>query len=111
MSVPPFLPTARQMRRLSPYFPISHGVPRVAERRVLSGGIYVIRHGLPWLDAPVAYVSHNTLYIRLFRWNRLGLFDRMFAALAAESGTPERAARYGADQNCLNKCPDWPPYR
>jgi transposase len=32
-------------------FPVSHGVPRVDDRRVLSGIIYVIRHELQWRDA------------------------------------------------------------
>jgi transposase len=43
---PPFLLTLAQMRRQSPYFPLSHGIPRVDDRRVLSGIIDVIRHGL-----------------------------------------------------------------
>jgi transposase len=90
MSVPPFLLTSGQMRRLSPHFPLSHGVPRVDDRRVLSGIIYVIRHGLQWRDAPVAYGPHKTLYNRFVRWSRLGVFDRIFSALAAEAGTPER---------------------
>ena len=90
MSVPPFLLAATQMRRLSPHFPLSHGVPRVDDRRVLSGIIYVIRHGLQWRDAPTAYGPHKTLYNRFVRWSRLGIFDRIFAALAAEAGTPER---------------------
>ena len=41
-----------QMRRIEPYFPLSHGVPRVDERRVISGIIFVIRNGLRWRDAP-----------------------------------------------------------
>ncbi|GGJ24058.1 transposase [Neoroseomonas lacus] len=87
---PPILLTSAQLRRLSPHFPLSHGVPRVDDRRVLSGIIYVIRHGLQWRDAPVAYGPHKTLYNRFVRWSRLGVFDRIFAALAAESGPPER---------------------
>ena len=43
-----------QMRRIEPYFPLSHGVPRVDDRRVLSGIIFVIRNGLRWRDAPKA---------------------------------------------------------
>ncbi len=39
---PPFLLTLAQMRRLSPHFPLSHGIARVDDRRVLSGIIYVI---------------------------------------------------------------------
>ncbi len=56
--------TVTQMRRLSPHFPLSHGIPRVDDRRVLSGIIYVIRHGLQWRDAPAAYGPHKTLYNR-----------------------------------------------
>ena len=87
---PPFLLTLAQMRRLSPHFPLSHGIARVDDRRVLSGIIYVIRHGLQWRDAPAAYGPHETLYNRFVRWSRMGVFDRIFAALAAEGGAPER---------------------
>ena len=40
------------MRRIEPHFPLSHGVPRVDDRRVISGIIFVIRNGLRWRDAP-----------------------------------------------------------
>ena len=90
MPRPPFLLTTSQMRRLSPHFPLSHGVPRVDDRLVLSGIIYVIRNGLQWRDAPTAYGPHKTLYNRFVRWSRMGVFDRIFAALAAEGGPPER---------------------
>lgn len=90
MPTPPFLLTTAQMRRLSPHFPLSHGIARVDDRRVLSGIIYVIRNGLQWRDAPTAYGPHKTLYNRFVRWSRMGVFDRIFAALAAEGGPPER---------------------
>ncbi len=90
MPMPPFLLSTAQMRRLSPHFPLSHGTPRVDDRRVPSGIIYVIRHGLQWRDAPAAYGPHKTLYNRFVRWSRMGVFDRIFAALAAEGGPPER---------------------
>ncbi|GGJ24066.1 hypothetical protein GCM10011320_34170 [Neoroseomonas lacus] len=50
----------------------------------------MIRNGLQWRDAPVAYGPHKTLYNRFVRWSRLGVFDRIFAALVAEGGPPER---------------------
>ena len=90
MPTPPFLLTTAQMRRLSPHFPLSHGIARVDDRRVLSGIIYVIRNGLQWRDAPTTYGPHKTLYNRFVRWSRMGVFDRIFAALAAQGGAPER---------------------
>jgi putative transposase len=83
---PPFLLTVGQLRHLSPYFPLSYGVPRVDDRRVVSGIIYVIRHGLQWRDAPAAYGPYKTLYNRFVRWSPLGVFDRIFAAQVAPHG-------------------------
>jgi putative transposase len=61
-----------QMRRIEPHFPLSHGVPRVDGRRVISGIIFVIRNGLRWRDTPAAYGPHKTIYNRFIRWSRLG---------------------------------------
>ena len=85
-----FLLSEKQLRRIEPYFPLSHGIPRVDDRRVLSGIIFVIRNGLRWRDAPAAYGPHKTLYNRFIRWSRLGVFDRIFEALAARGGKPDR---------------------
>jgi hypothetical protein len=52
-----FLLTRAQMRRVEPFFPRSRGLPRVDDRRVISGIIYVIRNGLQWNDAPRAYAQ------------------------------------------------------
>jgi transposase len=78
------------MARISPYFPRSHGVPRVDGRRVVSGIVYGIKNGLQWKDAPGGFGPHKTLYNRFIRWSRRGVLDRIFAALAAEGPKPER---------------------
>ena len=86
-----FLLSERQMAPISPFFPLTHGVPRVDDRRVVSGIVYVIRNSLQWKDAPKDYGLHKTLYSRLIRWSRLRVFDRIFANLAGEGPKPERA--------------------
>jgi len=79
-----------QMRRIEPYFPLSHGIPRVDDRRIVSGIIFVIRNGLRWRDAPAGYGPHKTIYNRFIRWSRLGVFNRIFAELAAKGERPDR---------------------
>jgi transposase len=79
-----------QFNRIKPYFPLSHGVPRVDDLRVISGIIYIIRHGLQWKDAPREYGPHKTLYNRFVRWSRLGVFNRIFAELAGKKETPDQ---------------------
>ena len=71
-----------QMARIAPYFPKSHGKPRVDDRRVISGIIYIIRNGLQWKDAPKEYGPHKTLYNRFVRWSRMGVFAKIFLELA-----------------------------
>ena len=77
--------TDEQMARLQPYFPKSHGRPRVDDRRVLSGIIFVNRNGLRWRDAPAAYGPHKTLYNRWKRWSEAGVFIRMMEGLSGHN--------------------------
>jgi putative transposase len=79
-----------QMERIEPFFPLSHGVPRVDDRRVLSGILFVIRNGLRWRDAPAAYGPHKTIYNRFIRWSRLGVFNRILAELVAQGGGTDK---------------------
>ena len=77
--------TEAQMARLRPFFPKSHGRPRVDDTRVLSGIIFINRNGLRWCDAPREYGPSKTLYNRWKRWSDMGVFARIMAGLAAEA--------------------------
>ena len=81
--------TDEQMARLRPYFPKGHGKPRVDDRRVLSGIVFVNRNGLRWRDAPKDYGPHKTLYNRWKRWGEMGVFVRMMEGLAAAGADPK----------------------
>src|ERR1700734_2776385 len=76
-----FLLSQGQMRRIEQYFPLSHGIARVDDRRIVSGIVFVIKNGLRWRDAPPEYGPHKTIYNRFIRWSRLGVFNKIFAAL------------------------------
>lgn len=78
-----------QLAKIEPFFPLAHGVPRVDDRKVISGIIFVIKNGLRWRDAPSEYGPHKTLYNRFKRWSEMGVFDKIFSHLAAEDGPPE----------------------
>ena len=82
--------TRAQLKRIERHFPLSHGIPRVDDLRVISGIIHVIRNGLRWCDAPKDYGPHKTLYNRFIRWSRMGVFDQIFASLAGERDAPEQ---------------------
>ena len=77
--------TEAQMDRLRPFFPKSHGRPRVDDRRVLSGIIFINCNGLRWCDAPSVYGPPKTLYNRWKRWCGMGVFARIMEGLASEA--------------------------
>ena len=60
------------------------------DRRVISGIIFVIRNGLRWRNAPREFGPHKTIYNRFVRWSQMGVFNRIFANLAAKGGKPDR---------------------
>ena len=49
-------------------------MPRVDDRWVISGIIFVIRNGLRWRDAPREYGPNKTIYNRFIRWSRMEVF-------------------------------------
>ena len=80
-----------QWARLAPLLPNKpRGVPRVDDRRVISGIIHVLRSGCRWADAPSWYGPRKTLYNRFVRWAAKGVWSEVFEALAATGGPPAK---------------------
>ena len=79
----------RQFARLRPLLPSKvRGVPRVDDRRVISGILHVLQSGCRWRDAPAAYGPYKTLDNRFVRWARRGVWEQVFTELAAAGGPP-----------------------
>lgn len=78
-----------QFARLQPLLPTdTRGVPRVDDRRVISGIVHVLQSGCRWRDAPPGYGPPKTLYNRFVRWARKGVWERVFTELAEAGGPP-----------------------
>jgi transposase len=58
---------------------------------MISGILHVIPGGLTCRCTPTADGPHKTLYNRIKRWSRAGVFAPVFAALAAESAATDIA--------------------
>ena len=57
------------------------GRPRADQRRCLDGIIYRARTGCQWNRLPDRFGSFATVHRTLQRWERLGIFDRLWALL------------------------------
>jgi transposase len=55
----------------------------------LEAVLYRLRTGLPWRDLPTVFGDWNAVYQRAKRWRVTGTWDRLFAALPADSPVAE----------------------
>ena len=78
------------MAKRAPFFPRSHAVPQVDDRRAIPGMIDGIRDSLRWKDAPNADGLHKTLSTRCERWRRLGVCQRIVGLLVNQGPKPSR---------------------
>lgn len=58
--------------------PGSNGRPRVPNRTVLNGILYVLRTGGQWKMIPRQYSSASTCHLRFQTWTRAGIFKRIW---------------------------------
>lgn len=78
---------------IEPHLPHGRpGAPRVDDRRVISGILYVLKAGCRWRDCPAAYGPRTTIYNRYNRWARQGIWRRLFERLASTGAVPEELA-------------------
>jgi transposase len=75
--------SGEQWMRIESYLPTDvRGVERVDDRRVISGIVQVLKSGCRWCDWPPEYGPHTTIYNRLVRWARRGVWENLFRELA-----------------------------
>jgi len=89
-----------QWARIEPLLPRdTRGMPRVDDRRVLSGIVHALKCGGRWGDCPEqVYGPKKTLYNRFVRWAGRGIWERIFAALAGSEDAPDRLF---IDSSCI----------
>lgn len=73
-----------EWRVIKPLLPNKpRGVPRVDDRRVLNGIIWVLRSGAPWRDLPERYGPRTACYNRFVRWRKAGVWHKLMHGIAA----------------------------
>jgi transposase len=80
--------TDEQWTILSPLIPVKairedgKGRPRINNREVLNGILWVLRTGTPWQDLPDQYPSPATWHRRCQEWQPEGVVENMLTSLA-----------------------------
>jgi len=57
------------------------GRTNLDHRMVLNGILWILRTGAPWRDLPERYGKWKTVASRFYRWQKAGIWERVFAAV------------------------------
>src|SRR5688572_13515988 len=66
------------------------GRPRADDRRTINGILWVLRTGARWADLPRRYGAPSTCHSRLQRWQREGVWERLWRALLSRLDQQQR---------------------
>jgi transposase len=60
------------------------GRPRVDDRAILDGILWIMRTGAPWHDLPERYPPYQTCHRRFQEWVGKGVFEKVLRALVKD---------------------------
>ena len=74
---------------VEPLLPLSprkdgRGRPRVPDRPVLNGILWILRTGAQWAELPKRYPPYQTCHRRFQQWSQAGVFERVLESLAQD---------------------------
>ncbi len=76
--------TDEQWQQLEPLLPPQKpktGRTNLDHRTVINGILWILKTGAPWRDLPERYGKWQTVASRFYRWQKQGVWDRVFAQL------------------------------
>lgn len=76
--------TESQYERIKAVMPRQRGNVRLSNLDLLNAILYVAENGCKWRALPKDFGNWNTIYVRLNRWAKKGVLDRVFEALQRE---------------------------
>lgn len=76
--------TQEHHEKIEKYLPKQRGNVKVDNLQFLNAILYVAENGCKWRALPKEYGPWHTIYMRMNRWSKNGVLDRVFAALQAE---------------------------
>ena len=76
--------TEAHLERIKESLPVERGNVSIAVLSFLNAVLYVAENGCKWRRLPASFGKWHTIYTRMNRWSKSGVWDRVFARLQAE---------------------------
>jgi transposase len=73
-----------QYQQIEKFLPVQRGNVKINNRRLLAALIYRCENGCSWRALPDSFGPWHVIYVRLNRWAKNGVLERVYAALTAQ---------------------------
>ena len=76
--------TEAHLKRIQDSLPVERGNVSMEVLNFLNAVLYVMENGCKWRRLPERFGNWHTIYTRMNRWSKNGVWDRLFAKLQQE---------------------------
>ena len=98
--------STEQFERIKDSLPVERGNVRITQHAFLNAVLHVVENGGKWRRLPEAYGNWHTLCMRMNRWSKAGVLDRVFARLQQEGVVTVRMKVLSLDSTTVKVHPD-----
>ena len=98
--------TEEQYARIKNGLPVQRGNVSLTNLQVLNAILYVAEQGCKWRGLPKRFGRWHTIYMRMNRWAKNGVLDRVFAQLQLEQIVRIKIEAFSLDSTSVKVHPD-----
>src|ERR1700746_2814177 len=98
--------TPEQYQKIKDSLPVQRGNVRLTNLNVLNALLYVDEHGCKWRGLPKHFGNWHSIYVRMNRWAKNGVLDRVFEKLQLEQIVRIKIEAFSIDSTSVEVHPD-----
>jgi transposase len=98
--------TEEQYERIKDSLPVQRGNVTLSNLQVLNAVLYVTEQGCKWRGLPKRFGKWHTIYMRMNRWAKSGVLDRVFEKLQMEQIVRIKIEAFALDSTSIKVHPD-----
>jgi transposase len=98
--------TEEQYSRIKDSLPVQRGNVRLTNLQVLNAILYVAEQGCKWRGLPKRFGRWHTIYMRMSRWAKNGVLNRVFEQLQLEQIVRINIEAFSLDSTSVKVHPD-----
>src|SRR5882672_892558 len=98
--------TEEQYARIKDSLPVQRGNVSLTNLQVLNAILYVAEQGCKWRGLPKRFGRWHTIYMRMNRWAKNGVLDRVFEQLQLQQIVRIRIEAFSLDSTSVKVHPD-----